>query len=179
MTPFLAAAVEQLYGEQRATCATCGWPFGATVEEARSVVAAAPARVSEALRSGADHPVPAGSWTPVGYCWHLVDFLRSWAERFVALHAGDGPVLVGWDPDELAAVRGYDRLPASSALWALDGATRDLLDAAALAGASATFTHADWGRGDVADALRWAAHEVVHHEHDVRRLRGGAGAAEG
>jgi hypothetical protein len=30
------------------------------------------------------------------------------------------------------------------------------------------FDHPEWGHGTVADALRWVAHEVVHHDLDVR-----------
>ena len=74
---------------------------------------------------------------------------------------------MGWDPDELAAVRSYTSLPTTPGLWALRSAVHVFVEATATVAYDTSFEHGDWGMGDVGDGLRWLGHEFHHHEQDV------------
>jgi hypothetical protein len=64
-------------------------------------------------------------------------------------------------------VRNYRQLPTAAALWALPHATDAFVALSRSLDAGTEFLHGDWGRGTVGDALRWIAHEYVHHQLDV------------
>ena len=108
-----------------------------------------------------------GGWNATAYLWHLTDLARSWAERWVQISETPGSRLVGWDPDELAEVRGYRSLPTSAGVWALRSAVETFVEVTAMVALDTPFEHGDWGTGDVADGLRWLGHEFHHHETDV------------
>jgi hypothetical protein len=168
-SPFLEGALGWLYGDTIGDrCARCGYEWTTDHVTALEAIASSPARYA-ALVSGRDAtvPAPAGGWNAVAYLWHLTDLARSWSERWVQVSNAPGSLLVGWDPDALAAARNYPLLPTVSALWALPAATDAFVALSRSLDASTPFLHGDWGPGTVADAMCWLAHEYVHHQLDV------------
>lgn len=173
MTPFLRAAIRSLHGSDASEvrCPGCGFAWKLAGAEAERVVSGAAARYASHLGAwDARRATPSGTWPPSGYVWHVVDVLRSWSERFRALAEDPDTTFVSWDQDRLAEARGYDRLPLSGALWALERAAADVRRSVADLDHRTGLTHPDWGSGEVEDALRWIAHEVTHHEIDIERL---------
>lgn len=170
VTPFLERAIAEMLprADPARGCEECGFSWEIAAEEARGRIDDAPDRFARLLagRDGVRHET---GWSPSAYVWHVGDVVRAWAERLHALAADPSARWAGFDPDELARVRGYDRLPQATGPWALARATEALELALAGLGAGTGFTHPEWGPGTVDDALRWLAHEVVHHELDVRR----------
>ncbi|MGB5188252.1 MAG: hypothetical protein WBO84_14120 [Acidimicrobiia bacterium] len=169
MTPFLDGALRWVYeGDPPKVCLACGYSWSIDAGDALSVILSSPDRFEVALagkngmKSQAD-----GSWNATAYLWHLTDLARSWAERWVQISETPGSRLVGWDPDELAEVRGYRSLPTSAGLWALRSAVETFVEVTATVAFDTPFEHGDWGMGDVADGLRWLGHEFHHHERDV------------
>lgn len=132
-------------------------------------MAEAPGRYRDLL-DGRDGTAPAddGGWNATAYVWHLTDLARAWSERWVQVREDPGSLLVGFDPDELAAARGYTSLPTAPALWAFARAVDTFVDLSRDLDPEVTFAHGDWGTGTVADGIRWMAHEVHHHQLDVR-----------
>jgi hypothetical protein len=185
MTPFLAGAIAEMIPNagDAERCAECGFAWASAAAACRARVDGA-AEVFERLlaTTGADlgaaarrSDPDADGWTAAAYVWHLGDVLRAWSERLHTLSVDSSIPWAGFDPDELAAARRYDVLPMVTAPWALARAIDALAVALAPLTAEDEFVHPEWGEGTVADALRWLAHEVVHHELDVRRalrLRG-------
>ena len=182
MTPFLQAAITVMLpgADPAAGCRECGFDWTEPAGRVRAHLDDAPERFAILLREPtAARAVPAhGVWSPGGYAWHVVDLVRAWSERLHSLAADPGAPWAGFDPDELAGARHYDELPVASAPWALARAVDALDEALAMLDVEGSFDHPEWGRGTVADALRWLAHEVVHHDLDVRRGLGlvGSGA---
>jgi len=169
MTPFLSGGLRWIYGDDPPrVCAECGFDWSIEPGAALAAIASSPDRFDAAM-SGRDGMAPQvdGSWNATAYVWHLTDLARSWAERWVQIRDSPGALLVGWDPDELAEVRGYRSLPTSAGLWALRSAVGTLVDVTAGVTFETPFEHGDWGTGDVGDGLRWLGHEFHHHEMDV------------
>jgi hypothetical protein len=183
VTPFLAGAIAEMIPNAGDTdrCAECGFAWASAAAACRARVdgaAEAFERLLASAGSGTDlrpsEPDHDG-WSAAAYVWHLGDVLRAWAERLHTLSVDPSISWAGFDPDELAAARHYDALPVVTAPWALARSVDALAVALAPLTADDGFVHPEWGQGTVADALRWLAHEVVHHELDVRRalhLRG-------
>jgi hypothetical protein len=168
-SPFLAGALRWIYaGDEPSLCAACGYNWSIDPESALEAISSSAARYT-ALLDGRDGMVPAadGGWNATAYIWHLTDLARSWSERWVQLAAAPGTLLVGWDPDVLAAARNYRSLPTASALWALSTSTATFIALGEQLPAQTTFLHGDWGTGTVADGTRWLGHEFVHHLLDV------------
>lgn len=177
MTPFLRTAIaEMLPGAgDGGACADCGFVWATDRDVALAHLDGAAGRFADLLDGREARPAPApGWWSPSGYVWHVADVTRAWAERLHSLAAQPEARWAPFDPDELARARHYDELPASTGPWALARSVEALHDGLALHDHHATFLHPEWGRGTVTDALRWLAHEVVHHELDVRRGDGGS-----
>ena len=169
MTPFLDGALRWVYGaDPPASCDACGYDWSIDAADALILIRTSPDRFTAAL-TGRDGMAiqPDGSWNATAYVWHLTDLASSWAERWVQIAHAPGSRLVGWDPDDLADVRGYRALPTSAALWALREAVRRFDEATAMVDPATPFDHGDWGSGSVADGLRWLGHEFHHHEQDV------------
>lgn len=78
-----------------------------------------------------------------------------------------GSLLVGWDPDVLAEARNYRQLPTAAAKWAIRDAVSAFVGQCERVDLGTTFEHGDWGRGTVADGIRWLGHEFVNHQLDV------------
>ena len=168
-TPFLGGALDWVYAnDPPRACPACGFDWSIDPGVALEVIAAGPDRFDAAL-AGRDGMVRQddGSWNATAYVWHLTDLARSWTERWVQLADAPGSLLVGWDPDELADVRGYRELPTNAGLWALRSAVEAFVAATNDVGFDTLFEHGDWGMGTVGDGLVWLGHEFHHHEGDV------------
>lgn len=171
MTGFLDRAISSIGGDPASDgCDACGWPWRLDPEDALEAVRGAPKRYQQLL-SEADDPyrtVAPLTWSAAAYTWHVADVCRAWSERAVALDREPDRELVGFDQDELAAARGYASMSASAAVWALGRSARTLAETAEEIGLDTPFDHPDWGPGTLGDAIRWVAHELIHHELDVR-----------
>jgi hypothetical protein len=172
MTPFLEAAIREMLddADPATGCAACGFSWTADAAPLLDHITGAGDRFAGLLGRGAAVRTPdARTWSPSGYVWHVGDVTRAWSERLHALAHDPGARWAGFDPDELGRARRYDDLPAVTAPWALERAADGLSRAMAPLDPDDPFDHPDWGHGTVADAVRWVAHEVTHHEVDVRR----------
>ncbi|MGI9586277.1 MAG: hypothetical protein ACR2N7_11875 [Acidimicrobiia bacterium] len=169
MTPFLDGALRWIYeaGPPK-VCPACGFDWSIEPGDALIVIASSPDRFEAVLagRNGMQSQ-PDGSWNATAYLWHLADLASSWTERWVQIRESPGSLLVGFDPDELADARGYRSLPTTPGLWALRSAVNTFFEVTTTLPMDTPFEHGDWGRGDVADGLRWLGHEFHHHEADV------------
>ncbi len=172
MTPFLRAAIAQMLPHAGSTdaCAECGFAWTTDGAEALDHIRAAAGRFADHLH-GHDATRKPGPevWSPSGYVWHVGDVTRAWSERLHCLSVDADGVWAGFDPDELARARHYDDLPQVTGPWALARSADALVEALGSLDLDAGFVHPEWGEGTVTDALRWVAHEVVHHDLDVRR----------
>lgn len=172
MTPFLEAAIAEMLPDAASLhgCAECGFAWTIESDEALSHVHAAGGRFEGLLqgREASRKPGPK-VWSPSGYVWHVGDAVRAWSERLHSLGTDANVSWAGFDPNELARARRYDELPPGTAPWALARSTDSLVRALEPLDLDAAFVHPEWGEGTVTDALRWLAHEIVHHELDVRR----------
>lgn len=172
MTPFLQAAVAEMLPNAGASpsCAECEFSWLTTGDAALAQVRAGPARFADLLEGPHATVVPAPQvWSPSAYVWHVSDLVRAWAERLHSLGIDPDAPWAGFDPDELARARHYDALPPSTGPWSLARSVDALAQSLEPLGTDTPFEHPEWGSGTVADALRWLAHETVHHELDVRR----------
>ncbi len=178
MTPFLAAAIAEMLPNAGAppTCDECGFDWRTRGDECLRMVRDAPATFAHLLEGhDATQPVEPSEWSPSAYVWHVADVVRAWAERLHGLSADPSVSWAGFDPDELGRARRYMALPAVSAPWSVACSADDLQRAVESLAHDTGFTHPEWGHGTVEDALRWVAHEVVHHTLDVQR---GVGAGQ-
>lgn len=158
-----------LYGDP---CRECGFRWGLTPEQAVAAVAALPARYRELLagRTGRERH-PDLSWTPAAYVCHVADNLRAWAERLAGARLSGDPAVPGYDPDALAAARGYDRIGPAAALWSLEHAVPLWAGSVTEALAAGTLVqHATRGLQTAADVARNNAHDAHHHAWDVTRI---------
>lgn len=172
MTPFLAAAIAEMLPNAgpSARCAECGFLWQTEGPDARGTVDAAAERFAELLPGDAANvPVAPDRWSPSAYVWHVGDLVRAWAERLHSLSVAPATPWAGFDPDELADARHYEALPPTTAAWALARSTEALQHSLDGLDPDLAFEHPEWGQGTVTDALRWLAHEVEHHDLDVRR----------
>jgi hypothetical protein len=170
MGPFLEAAItEMLDGTDREGCQACRFSWSSSPEDCRVEVGTAAERFAALLAGASPGTASRGGWSPSGYVWHVADVARAWAERLHALRHDPTVRWAGFDPDELGRARRYDELPAVSAPWAVSLAVAGLEESLVHLDPDDRFDHPEWGGGTVADALRWIAHEVVHHQLDVQR----------
>lgn len=168
-SPFLRGALEWIYqGAVPDRCDECGFDWSIEPDAALMLLDDSANRYGPLLR-GRDAMVPAadGGWNAAAYLWHLTDLARSWSERWVQVIDSPGSTLVGWDPDELATVRGYRELPTVAAIWALQNSTQTFVELTNRTDPALAFQHGDWGAGVVGDGTRWLAHEYFHHLGDV------------
>jgi hypothetical protein len=172
MSPFLRAAIAEMLpnagGLDR--CAECDFDWTTSGEGCLDHVTGGADRFGALLRDREGTHAPGmAQWSPSAYVWHVGDVTRAWAERLHGLGVDPEVRWAGFDPDELARARRYAALPQATAPWALARSAEALVRALEPLGFATGFLHPEWGEGAVADALRWVAHESVHHELDVRR----------
>jgi hypothetical protein len=154
------------------TCARCGFDWKMSPAEARQLIDSSPGRTRDLIDDRWDdarrqHDPP--WWSPSAYVWHMADALGIWSERFIAMELDPDNGLVGYDQDMLAEVRSYDRLSPMAALWAYERRARDFGEAADRHEPDERFVHPDFGPWTIGDVVRWMAHDMYHHEDDIRR----------
>jgi hypothetical protein len=172
MTPFLAGAIAEMLpdADPEHGCRKCGFAWSVGADETLAHLRGGAARFADLLAGrDASRKLREDVWSPSAYVWHVGDVTRAWSERLHALGADPHASWAGFDPDELGRARRYEELPPVTGPWALERATDALEQALAPLDIEVGFTHPEWGRGTVTDALRWVGHEVVHHDLDVRR----------
>jgi hypothetical protein len=154
-------------------CPECGFSWSISTEAAIHLVEHAPDRFASLLanNNGAP-PESVGRWSATSYLWHTVDVIRFGTERLwtITLDATSG--VPGWDQDALADVRRYDELSVAVGLRALRVAIRDWVKAARDAPDTSRVEHPILGSLTTGDSIRRNAHEIQHHELDIRRVRG-------
>jgi hypothetical protein len=172
MTPFLEAAIAEMIPNAGSgdACGECGFSWSAEGDEGLGRVQGASDRFAELLQ-GRDATRAPGPrvWSPSAYVWHVADVVRAWSERLHSLGIDAETRWAGFDPNELARARRYGELPQVTGPWALARSTEALVRALEHLDLDDEFVHPEWGEGTVLDGLRWVAHEIVHHELDVRR----------
>lgn len=161
-------------------CRECGFAWRLATDEAVAIISSAPAAYSEVLRGASGYEsAPELAWNLVGYVAHVADNLRIWGERLAAAAGpGDAVTLVSYDSDALAEARRYDSLPLSGVLWGLSEAVASWERAWSRADPARSFVHPDRGRIAAEDIARTNAHDVVHHQFDLRRCLASNGRAD-
>jgi hypothetical protein len=155
------------YGEP---CRECGFSWSIDASDAKMLVAKLPARLTEVLGDadgGERHPDLA--WSVSAYVLHVSDNLRIWAERVAGITLGGSGSVSSYDENALASARAYDSICLPSALWSLERAVRDWLDAVAMAPEELTMIHPERGEISVRDVIRSNAHDATHHLWDIER----------
>ena len=151
-------------------CRECGFSWDIEVADAMVIVAGVHERLSPMLAdaSGTErhHDL---EWSVTAYVCHVTDNLRIWAERLAGVALGGSPAVTGCDEAVLGEVRGYETISLPGALWSLDRAARDWLDAVAMAPADLTMDHSGFGRLALLDVVRLTAHDTHHHVWDIDR----------
>lgn len=104
---------------------------------------------------------------------HVADNLRQWAERVQSLRLAGVARVGGYDPDQLAAARGYATIPLPVALWSLEGSVELWVTVmhAAIA-ESVTLEHRSRGAQTAAQIVGNNAHDGHHHLWDISRALG-------
>jgi hypothetical protein len=150
-------------------CPQCGFDWALGDQSALDVVANAPSRYSIAFgrREGARYGA-AGTWSPREYLWHLVDVLRHGTENLWMLALDPDAGFTPWRRHDVMSARSPSPMSVRVGLWALAVASGDWTRAVHEAPPDVSSWHPDEGWVNRGYVLRWSAHEVVHHEMDVR-----------
>lgn len=152
-------------------CAECD--FSGTIAPANAVaqVDSSPRRITSTL-GGSDRVSQrpaAGVWSPSEYLWHLVDVLRIGRERLLTISTDPAAGIPCWDENALAEVRHYDALSSLVGLVAYESAATEWVALAKTVPVDASVQHPQFGALIAGDIMRRNAHEVQHHELDMRR----------
>lgn len=154
-------------------CPACGYSWATSYDEALELIAGAAPRYGELIRGREEismlKPAP-DTWSPSGYVWHLSDWFRIQGQRIYMI-ANDPLyrwVQLGFDPTKLGELFKYDQLPPTAGVWALQKAADLFVEAAADADAALVFDPGDGDSWTVGELVVWVAHEVVHHDKDIR-----------
>ncbi len=149
-------------------CRECGFRWSLDVADAEVLVAGAPTRLLDLLDGASgDERHPDLTWSVSAYVCHVSDNLRIWAERLAGIALGGPTVVASYDENQLAAARVYDSISLGAALWSLERAVRDWLEAVDTAPAHLVMHHPDRGSIGLEDIVRSNAHDVTHHELDI------------
>ena len=110
------------------------------------------------------------SWSVVAYVCHVGDNLRIWAERLAGVALGAPATVAAFDENLLAQARVYDGVALTGALWSLERAATQWVDAVGLAAeADVTLVHPERGALSLRDVILSNAHDVAHHRWDIER----------
>lgn len=155
-------------------CADCGFvPSSVQPEELAALVHAAiePWRDVAVEPTARRRPAPA-TWSPIEYAAHVRDVCDVMAGRIHLMLDNDAPDFANWDQDEAAKTGRYDQTEASTVIRQLEESRDRLIAALERVG------EGDWGRTGlrsngaaftVYSLGQYAAHDLVHHLHDVGR----------
>lgn len=153
-------------------CGECGFDWSLSPDHAVAAIAEAPPRVEERIQAArGDERRAAGGWSVSEYVSHVSDNLRNWAERVQAARLAGVYEVAGYDPDELARVRGYGALPIQVAVWSLQ-ISCDLwvpVMRAALE-EKVVLHHATRGEQRAEDIARNNSHDLSHHLWDLDQI---------
>jgi hypothetical protein len=157
-------------------CDECDFDWTVGFDQAVEVVARSPDRYAELFAHVDPGPAgdAAGVWSPRQYLWHVVDVLRFGAERLWALGVDPDAGVMAWDEKAMAAVRERSPLSVAVGLHALRTTVTEWLTAATDTPADVIAVHPEFGPMDRLHMARRNAHEVWHHEHDIRNGLGSA-----
>ena len=164
----------RVYGDP---CRECGFDWSMPLDAAASFIDDAPRRYTELLDGqdgAAQHPDL--TWTVKAYVCHVADNLRIWAERLWSAVAAEQMHIKPYDPDALAAARGYEHIPAPTALWTLSHAVDAWNESLEVtADSTLAFDHSERGLLSLSDIVESVAHDAMHHEWDICRSLAVAG----
>ena len=109
-----------------------------------------------------------GPWSPREYLWHVVDVLRHGTENLWMLAVDPDAGFAPWREHDVMAARSPSPMSTRVGLWALAVASGELDPGAHEAPPTSRRGTRDEGWVTAATCCGGAAHEVVHHENDVR-----------
>jgi DinB superfamily len=155
------------------TCAECGFDWSLTFADGVQTVTETADRLAGLLdgippRGAAVRPA-VDVWSPAEYLWHVVDVLRFGTERLWTLRLEPDAGVMPWDADLATELRARSPFSLAVGLHALRDGVRAWTIAALEAPADLTVNHPELGPMDAATMVRRNAHELVHHERDIRR----------
>jgi hypothetical protein len=161
---------QSIYGDP---CRECGFNWSISRDDAVELIRAAPARYADSLEVATDRSaiqISSGRREPM--C-HVVDNLRIWAERLAGSALGASGQVANYDGDLLARARAYEGVPIQASLWSLQRASGDWVEAFGHAvDKKVVLLHPERGEQSTLDVARSNAHDVHHHEWDIRRTLG-------
>lgn len=166
MEPWGAA----LYGNP---CRACGFDWTLTPQEAVDLVSDWP-RCLAIVTAGAEGTErrPDREWSVTEYVCHVGDNLRQWSERLQSALLARRSTVAGYDPDALAAARGYAALPLAVAAWSSELATAAWVDVLSQAlRENVELQHATRGSQTAVDVARNNCHDAYHHLWDIEQIR--------
>lgn len=157
------------------SCRECEFDWNITPRAAITLVASSSERIAtlfEGAEQAMRRPAPA-VWSPSAYLWHLVDVLRIGSDRLLTTSLDPAMGIPCWDENALAEVRQYHRLSPRVGVLAYETAVSAWVAVANRVPIEASVEHPEFGTLTGEDIIRRNAHEVQHHELDMRRgLRG-------
>jgi hypothetical protein len=157
-----------LYGDP---CRECGFVWSVSIDESIALVGDLPDAYG-ALVAGVsgNERHPDLGWSVAEYVSHVADNLRIWAERLAGVIRGASPEVGGYNENELADARNYERIPLQSAMWSLTRSVADWLDVVGQSSRTGPLLlHSERGAQSLADVVHSNAHDGFHHQWDVRR----------
>lgn len=164
-----------LYGDP---CTQCAWSWPADAAVNIGYVRDVPDRYGRLLiaRTGTERHPQLG-WSVTGYVCHVADNLRQWAERVAGVLRGADPRIGGYDPEALAAARGYEQMSLAGALWSLErSATAWVQVLGEAVDTGVVLRHPTRGEQRATDVASNNAHDAHHHAWDIERtLASGTG----
>lgn len=150
-------------------CPQCGFDWTLADATALDIVTNAPTRYARAFggREGPRHGL-AGTWSPREYLWHVVDALRHATEDLWMLAIDPDAGFTPWKRYDFMTARNSSPMSLRVGLWALAVVAGEWTRAAQEAPEDVSAWHPDQGWMYRRAVLQWTAHEVIHHETDVR-----------
>jgi hypothetical protein len=173
LLPVDSPVVEQwgatLYGDP---CRACGFAWSLTPNEAVHWVSGWGPRLAVTIAdAGGSERRSSGGWSITEYVCHVGDNLRQWAERLQGALLAQQNEVAGYDPDALAAARGYASLPLAVAAWSSELAAASWVEVVDRAlSDEAELQHATRGVQRAADVARNNCHDAYHHLWDIRMI---------
>jgi hypothetical protein len=157
-----------LYGDP---CRECGFVWGVSSQDAIVLVVNLPGAYAHVI-SGAsgNERHPDLGWSVAEYVCHVADNLRIWAERLMGVVNGASSEVGGYDENELADARNYERIPLQAAMWSLARSVDDWQIAVGRSRPSGpVLVHPERGEQSLSDVVRANAHDAFHHQWDIGR----------
>jgi hypothetical protein len=153
--------------EQR--CGGTRFRWSLPVEQAIGLVEEAPDRYARLLADGVGpRSKDPDRWSATGYLWHVVDVIQFGTERLWTLTFDPESGVLGWDQDAMARIRNYEQLARGRDTGTAGCGPR--LDSGS--NRCAPFGPSPYpilGNLTTGGAIKRNAHEVHHHELDIRR----------